>query len=164
MARRAFYSFHYEKDNWRASMVRNMGAIEGNKPANDNDWETVKRGGEKAIQKWIDEQMKGKSCVVVLVGEKTASRKWIKYEIKKAWQDGKGVVGIQIHKLKDASGNTSSAGKNPFEAFSINNKSMSSIVKLKKPTQTTSSGVYNHIKNNIADWIEEAISIRKNYK
>lgn len=163
MARKAFYSFHYLNDNWRASTVRNMGAVEGNKPATDNDWETVKKGGDKAIQKWIDDQMKGKSCLIVLVGEKTAGRKWIKYEIEKAWNDGKGVVGVQIHKLKNSAGNQSSQGRNPFDDFKIGDKSLSSIVKLKKPTQTTSQGVYNHIKDNLADWLEEAIKIRNAY-
>ena len=45
MTRRAFYSFHYSLDNWRASQIRNMGIIEGNKPVTDNDWEKVKKKG-----------------------------------------------------------------------------------------------------------------------
>ena len=48
--------------------------------------------------------MRDKSCVIVLIGKKTAKRKWIRYEIKKAWKDGKGVVGIYIHNLKDKDG------------------------------------------------------------
>ena len=36
MARRVFYSFHYNPDNWRAAMVREIGSIEGNRPATDN--------------------------------------------------------------------------------------------------------------------------------
>lgn len=43
--RKVFYSFHYKPDNWRASQVRNIGAVEGNKPASDNDWEEVVKGG-----------------------------------------------------------------------------------------------------------------------
>ena len=39
MARKCFYSFHYQPDNVRASQVRNIGAIEGNQPVSDNDWE-----------------------------------------------------------------------------------------------------------------------------
>ena len=73
MARRAFYSFHYKPDNWRASQVRNMGVVEGNKPASDNDWEKVTNGGDKAIQKWIDGQLSGKSIAIVLIGAKTAA-------------------------------------------------------------------------------------------
>ena len=81
MARKVFYSFHYNPDNWRASQVRNIGAIEGNQPAKDNDWETITKGGDKAIEKWIADQMSGRSCVVVLIGAGTANRKWINHEI-----------------------------------------------------------------------------------
>ena len=66
MTRRVFYSFHYAPDNWRASQVRNIGAIEGNEPAKDNDWETITKGGDKEIEKWISDQMDGRSCVVVV--------------------------------------------------------------------------------------------------
>ena len=57
-----------------------FGVIEGNRPATDNDWEVVKRGGDTAIARWIRDQMKGKSCTIVLVGTNTAGRKWINYE------------------------------------------------------------------------------------
>src|SRR3546814_894075 len=102
MTRKAFYSFHYKPDNWRAAQVRSMGVIEGNKPASDNAWEDVKAGGDDAIQDWIDAQLKGKSVAIVLIGQNTAGRKWINYEIKKAWVDNKGILGIHIHNLKDS--------------------------------------------------------------
>jgi hypothetical protein len=94
MARKCFYSFHYKPDNARASQVRNIGVIEGNQPASDNDWESITKGGDDAIKRWIASQLKGKTCAVVLVGSGTANRKWINYEIVKAWDDGLGVVGI----------------------------------------------------------------------
>jgi MTH538 TIR-like domain (DUF1863) len=47
MSRKVFYSFHYEVDGWRASQVRNIGALEGNQPASDNDWETIKKGCQR---------------------------------------------------------------------------------------------------------------------
>src|SRR5262245_35874645 len=99
--RQAFYSFHYEPDAWRASTVRNIGAIEGNRPATDNDWETVTRSGEAAIKKWIGDQLQYRSCTVVLVGSQTANRKWVNYEIVRSWDSGMGVVGIHIHGLKN---------------------------------------------------------------
>src|SRR5258708_39854311 len=101
MARKAFYSFHYIPDNWRAAKVRNTGVIEGNVPVSDNDWETVTKGGDAAIAKWIAEQMKGKSCTIVLVGQNTAGRKWINHEIMESWDKGMGIVGICIHRLLD---------------------------------------------------------------
>jgi len=51
MARQVFFSFHYKPDNWRVSQVRNIGVIEGNKPATDNEWEKVVGGGDTAIKK-----------------------------------------------------------------------------------------------------------------
>ena len=81
-------------------MVRNIGSIEGNRPATDNGWEAVKRGGDAAIRRWIADQMKNRSCTVVLAGASTANRKWINHEIVKSWDDGMGVVGICIHGLK----------------------------------------------------------------
>lgn len=140
--------------------VRNIGIVEGNEPVSDNDWEQVKKKGDKAIEDWIDNQLKGRSCTIVLIGAETANRKWIKYEIKKSWELGKGVVGIKIHNLKDQKGNQSDEGKNPFEQFTIDGVNMSKIVKTYNPPYKTSTNVYDHIKNNIADWVEEAIKIR----
>lgn len=165
MARKAFYSFHYLPDNWRASQVRNMGVVEGNQPVSDNDWETVKKGGDAGIQKWIDDQLYGKSVVVVLIGAKTAGRKWIKYEIEKGWNQKKGVLGIYIHNLKDAAGNQATKGANPFNDFTIKSSGakLSSIIKTYDPPFTTSTNVYKHINDNLADWIEKAIEIRGTY-
>ncbi len=162
MARRAFYSFHYNPDNWRASKVRNMGVVEGNRPASDNNWEEVKKGGDAAIQQWINGQMSGKSVAIVLIGSKTAGRKWINYEIKKAWNDGRGLLGVYIHNLKDKNEEQSAKGRNPFVGFTVDGKSLSAIVKAYDPPYRTSTNVYNYIKDNLADWIETAISIRNN--
>jgi len=140
-----------------------MGVIEGNRPASDNDWETIKKGGDTAIKKWIDGQLSGKSAAIVLIGEKTAGRKWIKYEIKKAWEDGKGVLGIYVHNLKDKDGNQSTKGSNPFSVYNIGDKNMSNIVMAYDPPYSTSKKVYDYIKKNLADWIEEAIEIRGEY-
>ena len=166
MARRVFYSFHYKPDCTRAARVRNMGVVEGNKPATDNEWEEITGGGSQAIQDWIDEQLKGKSCNVVLIGEDTAGRKWINYEIETAWNTNKGLVGVYIHRLKDLDGYQSSKGRNPFEDFTMQNsgKKLSSIVKTYNPPYTDSKDAYAYISENLADWIEEAIEIRDNYE
>ena len=71
--RQVFYSFHYQPDSWRASKVRNIGMVEGNNPVSDNKWETIQKGGDVEIKRWINSQMNYRSCVVVLVGSDTAS-------------------------------------------------------------------------------------------
>lgn len=165
MARKVFYSFYYEEDNWRASQVRNMGLIEGNQPVSDNDWEQIKKGGDEAIKKWINEQLDGRSCTIVLIGTNTAGRKWINYEIEKTWNDKKGLLGIYIHNLKDKNGNQSTKGENPFYYFTMkrDNSKLSSIVRAYDPPYLNSTDVYDYIKKNLASWVEEAISIRNNY-
>lgn len=165
MARRVFYSFHYAPDSWRASQVRNMGVIEGNRPATDNDWETVKGGGDVAIKRWIANQMHGCSCTVVLVGAKTATRKWIRHEIIESWNHRMGVVGICVHGLEDQHGSTSHPGLNPF-AFvqhGSTGKPLSSIVKLHYPRGYSSQDKYAWIRQHLAKAVEEAISIRNRY-
>lgn len=161
--RRVFYSFHYEPDNWRAGQVRNIGAIEGNQPARDNDWEAVKRGGDAAIKRWIADQMSGRSCTVVLVGAATANRQWINHEIIESWRLGMGIVGIRIHGLQDRWQRTTIAGANPFDSLTFRNTGaqLSSTVKCYSPTGTTSQERYGWIRDNLSVAVEEAIRIRK---
>ena len=85
--RRVFLSFHYANDNSRVQQIKNMGRIEGQTVLSSNDWEQVQRQGDAAIKRWINSQMNGRSCVVVLVGSGTANRKWINYEIAQAWDE-----------------------------------------------------------------------------
>lgn len=101
MAKKCFLSFYYKADNWRVSQVRQIGAIEEQPILAANKWEEIQSQGDAAIEKWIADNMKGKECLVVLVGSKTAGRPWVKHEIKKAWKDGLGVLAIYIHNLKE---------------------------------------------------------------
>ena len=81
--------------------------VDGNKPVTDNEWETITKGGDAAIKKWIAEQLHGRSCTVVLVGSETAGRNWINHEICESWNRRIGAVGIRIHGLHDPQGRTS---------------------------------------------------------
>ena len=163
MPRKVFTSFHYKPDHWRASQIRNIEKIEGINVVSSNKWEEVKKGGESSIKKWINDNMVGKSCVIVFVGENTAKRKWIDYEIEKAWNDKRGLFGIYIHILHNKDGENANKGDNPFAHFTVGDKKLSSIVKCINPPYTASTSVYDYIKNNIEDWIEEAIEIRNSY-
>ena len=153
MTRKVFYSFHFDNDNWRAGQVRNIGTVEGDKPVNGNKWEDVKSKSDSTIKTWIDDNLKDKSCLVVLIGKKTSERKWVNYEINRAWALGKGVCGIYIHKLEDVLGNQSSKGKNP----------LASHLPIFESTYSTSKYVYDDIKNNIAELVEDAIKVRSRY-
>lgn len=159
MAKKCFLSFHYKPDNWRVQQVRNIGSIDEQPLLTSNKWEEVKKGGDDAIKKWIDDNMKGKSCLVVLVGEKTAGRKWVNYEIKKAWRDGLGVVAIRIHNLADSTGKQAGIGGDPFAGLTVDGVAVKG--KIHNPPFSTSTYVYNNIAENIEDWVNAAINARK---
>ncbi len=164
--RKVFYSFHYQPDNWRVSQIKSIGKIEGNEPTSDNKWEEVKKKGKKSIQNWIDNNLKGRSCTIVLVGEETAGREWIDYEIAKSWNDKKGVVAIHIHNLLNRKSQQGEKGANPFYHIKFENSSkrLSSVAKCYSPPFKDSKKVYNYIKENIDVWVEEAIQIRNKNK
>jgi hypothetical protein len=146
-----------------ASKVRNIGAIEGNQPAKDNDWESIVRGKDPAIEKWIKDQMKGRTCTVVLIGQETARRKWIDYEIIESWKQGLGVVGVHIHNLTNQNDQQSGKGANPFSHLTLGDKNFGNVVKTYDPPYSTSSTVYYYIAANLETWIDEAVRIRNAY-
>lgn len=109
MARKVFFSFKY-KDVSRAMVVRNSWVTQGKEAAgfiDAADFEEVKRQGDAAIKRWIDNQLNGTSVTVVLVGAKTCSSRWVKYEIEKSIEIGNGLIGIDVSKIKDLNGKTS---------------------------------------------------------
>lgn len=118
MARKVFFSFHYERDNWRVNQVRNSWVT---KPDRDSagfwdsaEWEEVQKKGDVAVKRWIDKQMEGTSVTVVLIGAETANRKYVRYEIQKSYEKGKGIIGIRIHQNKDQNGNADKKGDTDF--------------------------------------------------
>ena len=177
--RKVFFSFHYNNDAWRVQQIRNMGVIEGNIPVSSNDWEEVKRKGDDNIKCWINDAMYYRSCVVVLAGRYTADRKWINYEIEHAWKEGKGIVVVYIHGLKNSFGEQDYQGENPLKYFCIdktfnyiahherpadgNEINLSRVCKAYNPPYSYSSNIYDYIKKNLASWCEEAIRIRNQH-
>jgi len=158
---KVFFSFYFDEDCWRTQQVRNIGAIEKDEPVSKNDWETLKKGGDAAIEKWIETQMKKSDCLVVLVGANTDSRPWIQHEIKRAFALDKGILGIRIHRLHDNQGLPSTAGKNPFSKFKVGDKNLDTLVDLKSPDGAKSTDVYTTIAENIESWVKAAIKARK---
>src|SRR5712692_5103482 len=134
MARRSvFYSFHFDNDVMRTQQVRNIGALDRDEPVSATAWETVKSGGTKAIQNWIDANMSRRHCVIVLIGSQTAQRPWVKYEIAKAWEDKRGLFGIYIHNLKDPRTGTCAQGPNPFAQLTLDRMPLANFVRCYNP-------------------------------
>ena len=143
----------------------NIGVTEHDEPVSSNAWEEVKRGGDTAIQKWIDDQMSTRSCVIVLIGSQTANRKWVNYEISKAWNDKKGLLGLYIHRLLNQDSKVSTKGNNPFSYIKLTNgltiANHPENVTAYDPPYTDSKDVYGYIKDHIEGWVEGAIKNRR---
>lgn len=155
-----FYSFHFDNDVFRVQQIRNLGVIDGNEPVSKSDWEQAGKtpGG---IERWIDANMKYKSCVVVLIGSETYLRPWVQYEIAKGWNNGKELVGIHIHNLKDPRTSkvppyhgTCPKGPNPFSQVRLQNGgTLAQYVPCFDPS---AYDAYADISRNLLGWIGSA--------
>jgi len=115
MARRTFFSFHYQRDVWRINQIRNIPNVTGCAAAGFQDaslWEEAKKN-DAAIKRLIDKGLENTSVTVVFIGNQTANRTYINYEIEQSIKRGNGILGVQIHHLKDRNGNTDMAGVTP---------------------------------------------------
>jgi len=123
MARRVFFSFHYERDVWRAFIVRNSWVTKGNFESagfiDAVEFEKIKRKGDESIERWINEQLEGTSVTVVLIGSETYLRDWVRYEIIKSFDRGNGLLGVYIHNIKNQFEMTDIKGPNPFEYVGV---------------------------------------------
>jgi len=153
MARHVFFSFHYERDVWRAGQVRNSWVTKADRGTagfwDSAKWEEVKKKGDPAIKQWIRNQMKGTSVTVVLIGAKTSEREYVKYEIKHSWNENNGLIGVYIHNMKDKDGNTDSKGADPFTAMEYKNFK-------------TYDWVNDNGYDNLGDWVEAAYKRAQN--
>lgn len=154
-----FYSFHYDNDVFRVQQIRNMGVVDGNEPVSPNDWEQVKRKGDAAVEKWIDDSLKYKRCVIVLIGSETVNRPWVKHEIKRAWEMKKGLFGIYIHNLRDPRTGTCAKGPNPFSNWNVGGQSMANLITCH---DSRAWDTYGEISRNITSWVPQAIDAAKN--
>ncbi len=161
MARKVFFSFDFGQDAWRVGQVRNSNAIRSSYDQTTfldrAEWEKIERTGDAAIKHWIDEQMKGTSVSVVLIGSRTARRPWVRYEIEESWKKGNGLLGIYIHNVKNPYGSTDAQGANPFDG----------LIREIGPIRVdlghylkTYDWVNNDGRSNIGAWIEAAYSQR----
>lgn len=152
MSKTVFYSFYYDRDVHRVQLVRNIDALQGQPLLNSQDWEKVQSLGSQAIERWIDDQMKYKRAVVVLIGQQTADRPWVKYEIQKAWNDRTPLLGVRIHGLSSM-GQVDQPGADPFEAAGLSRWG----IPVFDPTRTDSQSTHAALRLNLAAWADRGV-------
>lgn len=156
MARRVFFSFHYDRDVRRVVQVRNSWVMRPGgeaQPFYDKaQFEEAKRraGG---IERWIEDQLKGTSVTVVLFGAETYHREWVKHEIKRSYELNKGILAIDIHNVKDPQLGTDVQGQNPLDHWYVNENG-------RQVPFTSKYRTYDWVRDNgytnMPDWIEAA--------
>ena len=157
MARRAYFAFHYQRDIPRVFVVRNSWITQEREAAGFHDatlWESSKRQGDDAIKRMINRGLDNTSVTVVLIGEETSQRKWVKYEIEQSHNRGNGLLGIYIHNIRNLNQYTDTKGTNPFDTFHISDKTGGR--KYLSSLYSTYDWVLNDGYRHIGDWIERA--------
>lgn len=158
MARKTFFSFHYERDAWRAANVRNSGVLSNDEEygfIDAADWEKIEREGDAAIKRWIQDQLKNTSVTAVLIGAETASRPWVLYELRESWKRGNAIIGVRIHGIKDQESKTDSFGANPLDVIKFEDgTSLSTVCK-------TYDWVAGKGREHLGEWLEEAVQARE---
>lgn len=156
MARKVFFSFHYKRDVRRVVQIRNSWVVrrkEEAQPFYDKaEFEKVKQraGG---IQNWIERQLRGTSVTVILFGAETYDRKWVQYEIKRSYELNKGIIAIDIHRVKDPQLGTDIQGVNPLKYWSVKKEGQEVLF---SEIYETYDWVRDDGYNNLALWVEKA--------
>ncbi len=129
MARRTFFSFHYEPDVSRAWVVRNswvtkvaQGEREDAGFFDSSVFEATKRESDDALKRFLREGLRNTSVTCVLVGAETCLRRWVRYEIFQSFIRGNGLLAVRIHSIGSIHSPDATLGSNPFDcmAFTVN--------------------------------------------
>jgi hypothetical protein len=121
MARFVFFSFAYtDVKNFKANVVRNSWLVKHKEETfvDGSIWESYKSKGASVLKGLIEDGLNKTSVKVVLIGEETANRRWINYEIVKSFERGNGLIGIYINRIKGLTGLTK-RGLNPLDRLRL---------------------------------------------
>ena len=116
--------------------------------------EEVKRQSPAAIKRWIDDQLQHTSVTAVLIGEETADREFVQYEIEKSIERGNALLGIRIDSLKNRQSKTGSRGENPLAHYVMEVGSEEVPLSDIFPTYRWKE---DNGKQNMSEWVEEAV-------
>lgn len=120
MQQRVFLSFNCDRDAARAIHIASPRGLfetcEWRGLLGRSEWMALERRGRGAVQRWIDAELSSSSVTVVLIGAETCVSPWVHHAIQRTRAEGKGMVGVRIHRLPDPrTGLCDYRGLNPFE-------------------------------------------------
>jgi len=156
--RRVFYGYDLDADTARVQLLGRIESLDNVAPLAADDWKALSDQGNDAIKDWINRGIGDCHCVVVLIGANTAHHKWVMYEIERAWEEKKGLFGIYIHNLRDATIEQGMQGPNPFSPWIFEQSGDVAHIACYNPNPTDA---YADVARNIDKWVETAIAQRK---
>ncbi len=120
MAKRVFFSFHYEDvKTFRANVVRNHWLMKDDRRDSGffdaSIWEDAKLHGDTSVKRLINTNLENTSSTCVLIGAQTYMRRWVRYEIMKSYDRGNTLFGVHISGIKDKNQQVLFNGKNPYD-------------------------------------------------
>ena len=124
MARRVFFSFHYDDvSDFRANVVRQHWLTKDDREDagffDASIWESARRTGAEGIKRLINSALEDTTVTAVLIGSATCSRRWVRYEIVKSMQRGNGLFGVHINGIRDKFQQIRALGNNPFDYLGV---------------------------------------------
>ena len=122
MARYIFFSFSYEDvTNFKVNVVRYSWLLNNREDTfiDGSIWETQKTKNPNVIKKLIDDGMHRTSVTAILIGENTANRRWVNYEVVKSFERGNGILAININRIRGKYQAISAKGQNPLNRLSF---------------------------------------------
>ncbi|WP_213773026.1 TIR domain-containing protein [Bradyrhizobium sp. dw_78] len=124
MAKRVFFSFHYQDViDFRANVVRQHWMTKPDREEagffDASIWESARRTGSVALKRLINSGLDGTSVTCVLVGSQTYERPWVRYEILKSFRKGNTLLAVQINSIKGKDQRTKTNGPNPLEYVGV---------------------------------------------
>jgi hypothetical protein len=157
MARRVFFSFHYERDIWRASIVRNSWVTRDDREEagfwDASLWEEAQKGGDEAIKRMINNGLENTSVTTVLIGAETFTRQWVIYEIIQSFKRGNGLLGIYIDGIEDRYGRKDVRGANALDHVQTTRDGQRVLL---SRLFMTYDWVAGNGYRNMATWVEDA--------
>jgi len=124
MAKRVFFSFHYQDvADFRANVVRNhWTAKQDREEAGYFDasiWEAARLSGSTGLKRLINGALEGTSNTCVLVGSETYRRPWVRYELLKSFRRGNHLFAVHINSITDKHKRTKPLGPNPLAYIGV---------------------------------------------
>lgn len=124
MAKRVFFSFHYQDvKDFRANVVRNHWLTKADREISGyydaSIWESAQKQGDVALKRLINAGLAQTSNTCVLIGSQTYIRPWVRYELLKSFKKGNHLLGVHINGIKCKNGLAKPLGPNPLDYVGV---------------------------------------------